>query len=293
MVLLRDISAILGLLSILGSTSIINAFPIKSPLIGGIGSNCNTLTTTSTCNVANNNNNVLQKQTSTSLNNMLRNYADYNYSGGYYDDNLSRRSERSGASSTNCRKNQGYNLSKPTPLELGGSYSSLRDTETNPYYDPGWAQSVRRDNPSQNFQSNSMYNGYNDPLNPQVYGGSRSYQYPSTFPGMTNPRRTDKMYTNPTNPYYDPVWSQSYDSKYGYRRNDEPIREGDHTAYYAPGYDRNYYGGSGYMDDMDGYYPNYGYGGGRGGYYGRGGGGMYAKKESEKKGLLNGNSLMR
>ena len=141
-----------------------------------------------------------------------------------------------------------------------------------------------------------MYNGYNDPMNPQVYGGSRSYQYPSTFPGMTNPRKTDKMYTNPTNPYYDPVWSQSYDSKYGYRRNDEPIREGDHTAYYAPGYDRNYYGsGSGYMDDMDGYYPNYGYGGGRGGYYGRGGGGMYAKKESKvgSKIVLNGNSLMR
>jgi len=298
MVLLRDISAILGLLSILGSTSI-NAFPIKSPLNGAIGSNCNTLTTTSTCNVANNKH-IPPQPSSTSLNNMLRNYADYNYSGGYYDDNLSRRSERSGASSTNWRKNQGYNLSKPTPLELGGSYSSLRDTETNPYYDPGWAQSVRRDNPSQNFQSNSMYNGYNDPLNPQVYGGSRSYQYPSTFPGMTNPRKTDKMYTNPTNPYYDPVWSQSYDSKYGYRRNDEPIREGDHTAYYAPGYDRNYYNGmgSGYMDDMDGYYPNYGMGGyGRG--YGRGGGGgggMYAKKVStfeNKKSLLNGNSLMR
>jgi len=115
---------------------------------------------------------------------------------------------------------------------------------------------------------------------------------------MTNPRKTDKMYTNPTNPYYDPVWSQSYDSKYGYRRNDEPIREGDHTAYYAPGYDRNYYNGmgSGYMDGMDGYYPNYGMGGyGRG--YGRGGGGgMYAKKVStseNKKSLLNGNSLMR
>ena len=124
MVLLRDVSAILGLLSILGSTSI-NAFPIKSPLNGGIGSNCNTPFTTSTCNVANNNNKAQPSSTSTSLNNMLRNYADYNNSGGYYDDNLSRRSERSGASSTNWRKNQGYNLSKPTPLELGGSYSSL------------------------------------------------------------------------------------------------------------------------------------------------------------------------
>ena len=107
------------------------------------------------------------------------------------------------------------------------------------------------------------------------------------------------MYTNPTNPYYDPVWSQSYDSqgKYGYRRNDEPIREGDHTAYYAPGYDRNYYNEGGYYGG--GYYDGGGGGmmGGYGGGYGRrlrgGGGPMYAIKSTKKQLLLNGNSFMR
>lgn len=232
-------------------------------------------------------------KTTTQLNNMLRNYADPYYNDDPYD---RVRSERSGASSTNWRKNQGYNLSKPTPPELGGTpYSSIRDAETNPYYDPGWAQSVRRDNPSQNYISNSNYNGYNDPTSYE----NISYQYPSTYPGMTNPRRTDKMYTNPTNPYYDPVWSQSYDSqgKYGYRRNDEPIREGDHTAYYAPGYDRNYYNEGGYYGG--GYYDGGGGGmmGGYGGGYGRrlrgGGGPMYAIKSTKKQLLLNGNSFMR
>lgn len=129
------------------------------------------------------------------------------------------------------------------------------------------------------------------------YGGSRAYYAPSTYPGMTSPRRTDKMYTNPTNPYYDPVWSQSY------ARNDEPIREGDHTMYYAPGYDRNYYGefGGGMMGG-DGYYEGGGGGmmggGGYGGGYGRmmggPGRGMYATPPAaEKKAVLNGNSLMR
>ena len=240
--------------------------------------------------------------TSTRLNNMLRNYADPYYNDDPYD---RIKSERSGASSTNWRKNQGYNLSKPTPPELGGTpYSTLRDAETNPYYDPGWAQSVRRDNPSQNYSSNSNYNGYNDPMSYE----NISYQYPSTYPGMTNPRRTDKMYTNPTNPYYDPVWSQSYDSqgKYGYRRKDVPIRDDDHTAYYAPGYDRNYYNGGGggyYYGPGGGYYDDgmmmggYGYGGGG---YGRrslrrGPPMMYAIKSSTNKKqllLLNGNSFM-
>lgn len=164
---------------------------------------------------------------------MLREYADYSNDPSW-DDPFSR-SDRSGSSSTNWRKNQGYNLSRPTPPKLGGSYASMRDARTNPYYDPGWAQSVRRDNPSQNFASSSRYNGYNDPMNPYEYGGSRSYNAPSTYPGMTSPRKTDKVYTNPTNPYYDPVWSQSY------ARRDEPIREGDHTAYYAPGYERGSY----------------------------------------------------
>ncbi|KAL3816921.1 hypothetical protein ACHAXA_009116 [Cyclostephanos tholiformis] len=126
----------------------------------------------------------------------------------------------------------------------------------------------------------------------------------TTYPGMTDPRRTDKVYTNPTNPYYDPVWSQSY------VRNDEPIREGDHTSYYAPGYDvqnRNYYlqGMGGYYGGgrmmggmigrgegmMDGYYDDYRYGGGMMG-------GMYATTTTAaaakwKKSSINGNSLMR
>ena len=231
----------------------------------------------------------ISRSKKTSLNNMLREFAD----GGNYNDPYYRRQQQTGASATNWRKNQGYNLSKPTPPELGGSYSSIRDTETNPYYDPGWAQSVRRDNPAstQNYSSNSMYNGYNDPYSADMYGGSRSYQYPSTYPGMTTPHRTDKVYTNPTNPYYDPVWSQSYDTeKYGMVRNDDPIRESDHMDYYRMGYDRkmfnNYYGGMG------------GGGYGMGGM--RGGGPMYAISPSKGRGsgrgggtVLNGNSLMR
>jgi hypothetical protein len=39
--------------------------------------------------------------------------------------------------------------------------------ETNPYYDAGWAQSVRRDDPNNNYkkwgEGGSNYNGYNDP----------------------------------------------------------------------------------------------------------------------------------
>ena len=158
-----------------------------------------------------------------------------------------------------------------------------RDAETNPYYDPGWAQSVRRDSTT----SSSQGYGYG-------YGGAGmmdgGYYGRTTYPGMTNPRKTDKIYTNPTNPYYDPVWSQSY------IRNDVPIRDADHTMHYAPGYDyrnsNNYYynnnnnynrrmmmgedddeGGGGWEDIMDdGYY-------GGGGGYGRRGdmmGRMYA-----------------
>jgi len=164
----------------------------------------------------------------TALRNMFRGYQyqDYGYDG--HDGESRARSARSGASSPNWRKNQGYNLSRPTPPELGGSYSPLRDAETNPYYDPGWAQSVRRDNPSR----------YDDPMG---YGRD-------TYPGMTDPRRTDKWYSNPTHPYYDPVWSQSY------ARREDPIREWDHTSYYAPGYDRNYHGRGGMMGGMGGGY---------------------------------------
>ncbi|KAL9186665.1 hypothetical protein ACHAXT_005903 [Thalassiosira profunda] len=259
MVLRCDAAAALGLLALGGGLiAPAVAFPLTSPAA-----------TTR----------PLQLQSSsTSLNNMLRDYADNPHNTPSWDPQF--RSDRSGASSTNWRKNQGYNLSKPTPPEMGGSWSNpVRDAETNPYYDPGWAQSIRRDNPSQNFESSSSYNGYNDPYNSERYGGSRSYRAPSTFPGMTTPRRTDRVYTNPTNPYYDPLWSQSY------MRNDEPIREGDHAMYYAPGYDRNW---------VEGYY------GGGGGYYGRGGyggGRMYAVPPSggqgKKKAVLNGNSLMR
>lgn len=184
--------------------------------------------------------------------------------------------------STNWRKNQGYNLVQPIPPELGGTIP-YRDAETNPYYDPGWAQSVRRDSSS----TSNGYGGYGS-----GYGGGGGGR--TTYPGMTNPRRTEKIYTNPTNPYYDPVWSQSY------VRNDVPIRDADHTMYYAPGYDRNnnmyngggiggyYYGpgaGAGVggrgrmmMDEFeDGFYG----GGGGGGYYGRGGmGPMYATPPS-------------
>ena len=221
---------------------------------------------------------------------MLRDYAssaaafnndDYyssNMNNNYYDD-----------SSTNWRKNQGYNRIRPIPPELGGTtMNPYRDAETNPYYDPGWAQSVRRDSTTTSSSSSSPYGAG------MMDGGYYDYGR-TTYPGMTNPRKTDKIYTNPTNPYYDPVWSQSY------IRNDVPIRDADHTMHYAPGYDyrnsNNYYynsnnnnynrrmmmmgeednegGGGGWGDMMDdGYYG----GGGGGGYGNRGGmmGRMYA-----------------
>eukprot|EP00584_Thalassiosira_punctigera_P010455 CAMPEP_0172531452 /NCGR_PEP_ID=MMETSP1067-20121228/4860_1 /TAXON_ID=265564 ORGANISM="Thalassiosira punctigera, Strain Tpunct2005C2" /NCGR_SAMPLE_ID=MMETSP1067 /ASSEMBLY_ACC=CAM_ASM_000444 /LENGTH=398 /DNA_ID=CAMNT_0013315835 /DNA_START=28 /DNA_END=1221 /DNA_ORIENTATION=+ len=287
MMLGRDAPAVLGLLAIAAGTDGLGLVPARTCGRPGGGAGVGVV--------------AGGGRASTSLNNMLREIADFNEPRDEYS-----RSSRSGASSPNWRKNQGYNLSRPTPPEMGGSFNTMRDAETNPYYDPGWAQSVRRDNPSQNWQSASGYNGYNDPSNPEMFGGSRSYRYPSTYPGMTNPRRTEKLYTNPTNPYYDPLWSQSY------ARRDEPIREGDHTAYYAPGYDRNYYGGGGMMGGGYGYDEGMmgggGYGGGMmgggyggggrmgGGGYGRGyGRGMYAAPpvESNKRAVLNGNSLMR
>jgi len=214
------------------------------------------------------------------LHNMLRDIADYSDAG---TDPYSRNSERSGASSRNWRKNQGYNLGQPTPPQLGGSFVRMRDAETNPYYDPGWAQSIRRDNPSRNYQSTSSYNGYNDPYTYGPY--QNSYQYPSTYPGMTTPIKTaraqDRAYYNPVNPYYDPMWSQSY------VEDREPIREGDHTEYYAPGYEYNRQGG----------YINYGFGGMHGnGMYGYGGGygrRYYASSVDKSGKKLNGNSFMR
>lgn len=247
----------------------------------------------------------------TSLSNMLRDFASY-------DDDYYYGSGGGGGDyrSTDWRRNQGYNLNRPTPPELGGTpqyYGGFgyqqqqrrrRDLETNPYYDPGWAQSVRRDDTTSSSSSNNYY--YNT-------GGSNSNNNLETYPGFTNPRNTDKVYTNPTNPYYNPIWSQSVGL-----RSDEPIREGDHTSYYAPGYDvqnRNYYmnmnnyyyngGGGEYYNEYDGY--------GGGGYSGsgrrmRGGGmGLYCAYMSSvttnlpllkgvlasKKSVNNGNSLMR
>ena len=75
-----------------------------------------------------------------------------------------------------------------------------------------------------------------------------------TYPGIGDSYRSNKVYTNPTNPYYDPIWSQSYDAGANY----EPIREEEHRMYYGPGYDRDYFSG----------YPDYGFGG-----INRGGGG--------------------
>eukprot|EP00574_Skeletonema_japonicum_P004561 CAMPEP_0201721124 /NCGR_PEP_ID=MMETSP0593-20130828/5878_1 /ASSEMBLY_ACC=CAM_ASM_000672 /TAXON_ID=267983 /ORGANISM="Skeletonema japonicum, Strain CCMP2506" /LENGTH=214 /DNA_ID=CAMNT_0048211869 /DNA_START=98 /DNA_END=739 /DNA_ORIENTATION=+ len=162
----------------------------------------------------------------TSLNNMLRDYADYSSPRGPYSD-------YSGAQSTNWRKNQGY-TSSSTPNLFGGSH---RDAETNPYYDPGWAQSTRRDNPAANFDSGSNYNGYDDPYN-RV---NRGYWNAVTYPGVGDSYRSNKVYTNPTNPYYDPIWSQSYDHEANY----EPIREEEHRMYYGAGYDRDYFSGGG------------------------------------------------
>ena len=266
---------------------------------------------------------------STSLSNMLRDYASdggYYYGNGYYGQGYpsGNNSNDSSYRSSDWRRNQGYNLDRPTPPELGGTPYDYRrlDAETNPYYDPGWAQSVRRDSPamSSSYVDRRLRGYYNS------YTGIESVASgtpPVTYPGMADPRRTDKVYTNPTNPYYDPVWSQSY------VRNDEPIREGDHTAHYAPGYDvqnRNYYlqqggmmgGGYGYRGDGggrmgmmgggggggggmmmdDGYYDvDYPRRGGGGGGGGRMGGGMYAaaapSSRRTKAAAINGNSLMR
>jgi hypothetical protein len=79
------------------------------------------------------------------------------------------------------------------------------------------------------------------------------------------------MYTNPTNPYYDPLWSQGYND----RRSPSNLRYDD------------FYG-----DGWDGYY------GGGGGYYGYGrsmgpGRRMNAVKSGEKKKRgLNRNRFM-
>eukprot|EP00984_Skeletonema_dohrnii_P026548 scaffold15896_cov74-Skeletonema_dohrnii-CCMP3373.AAC.2 len=215
MVVLSNKAAILGLaLSGSASTSHVTTMAYQSSLT--------TTTKSSTTST-------------TSLNNMLRDYADYSSPRGPYSD--------SGAQSTNWRKNQGY-TSSSTPRLFGGSY---RDAETNPYYDPGWAQSTRRDNPAANFDSGSNYNGYDDPYNRE----NRGYWNAVTYPGVGDSYRSNKVYTNPTNPYYDPIWSQSYD----HQQNYEPIREEEHRMYYGAGYDRDYYS----------MYPDYGMGGGQGG----------------------------
>lgn len=111
--------------------------------------------TSSSCHVNNN-----RPSSSTSLSNILRDYASY--SSSPWDD------PSQPSLSSDWRRSSGYSTSPP-PLPLGGSVSPRgvrKEMETNPYYDAGWAQSVRRDDPN-NFgrwgEGGSNYNGYNDP----------------------------------------------------------------------------------------------------------------------------------
>lgn len=96
---------------------------------------------------------------------------------------------------------------------------------------------------------------------------------------MSSPERSSKLYTNPTNPYYDPLWSQGYND----RRAPSNLREGFYDDPYGSGWD---YDGMG------------GYGGGYG-YYGRGmgpGRRLYAVNNNhsgrKSKRGLNQNRLM-
>ncbi|KAL3802509.1 hypothetical protein HJC23_012528 [Cyclotella cryptica] len=197
-------------------------------------------------------------QTKTALSNILRDYAAFS-SSPWDDPSLP-------SQSTDWRKNAGYS-SSPPPLPLGGSmspYGVRKEMETNPYYDAGWAQSVRRDDPNNKrwSEAGSNYNGYNDPYDYT----NRYYNNPSTYPGMSSPDRSLKYYTNPTNPYYDPLWSQSYTD----RRAPSNLRQEDFLM--GDGYYNNEYGYG-----MGGYGPpppppppsNY-WGGNNGGYYGYG-----------------------
>ena len=134
---------------------------------------------------------------STSLSNMLRDYASdggYYCGNGYYGQGYpsGNNSNDSSYRSSDWRRNQGYNLDRPTPPELGGTPHDYRrlDAETNPYYDPGWAQSVRRDSPamSSSYVDRRLRGYYNS------YTGIESVASgtpPVTYPGMADPRRTD------------------------------------------------------------------------------------------------------
>jgi len=77
---------------------------------------------------------------------------------------------------------------------------------------------------------------------------------------MSSPDRSLKFYTNPTNPYYDPLWSQGYTD----RRAPSNLRQEDlmrnEDGYY---YNEYGYGGNDYP-------PNRYWGGNSGGYYGYG-----------------------
>ena len=95
---------------------------------------------------------------------------------------------------------------------------------------------------------------------------------------MSTPDRSQKLYTNPTNPYYDPLWSQGYTNT----RSPSNLRDDD--------YNNDYY--------MDGYFN---YGGGMYSGYGRGmgpGRRMYSVPvsggggERKKKRGLNSNRFM-
>jgi len=84
---------------------------------------------------------------------------------------------------------------------LVDSATPLRDAETNPYYDPGWAQSVRRDSPKLSSSYVDRRRGYyNSYTGIESVASSGAGTPPVTYPGMADPRRTDKVYTNPTNP---------------------------------------------------------------------------------------------
>lgn len=59
---------------------------------------------------------------------------------------------------------------------------------------------------------------------------------------MSTPDRSQRLYTNPTNPYYDPLWSQGYTNS----RSPSNLREDDYYNEEGPYMDGYYYGGGMY-----------------------------------------------
>jgi len=199
-------------------------------------------------------------------------YGEYYSSGGYngynsppnsYATNPQQRDMERFEKMGDWKKNNGFKA-RSIERPLGGSN---RDAETNPYYDPGWAQSIRRDNP----------NSKTDPYS--SYGGG----YETTYPGMAPASRTNKWYTNPVNPYYDPVWSQSF------ARNDEPIRDSSYWTNRMFSRDDGYYGPGDGAYFEDGQYDDYG--GGMGGSPRLGAGYMMGGGADHDKFSKNNNPL--